>query len=86
MPFATKPHELEKEIGLASDGEPAAAAHLVDLELMQSVCAANKTHVAVVIDAESEIVCLAPLYIARLIAKLLTESDEVDPRVYPVES
>ena len=73
--FATKLRDFEKHISVSSGGDVADAATYGDFHNLKSVCDTHGSHVAIVIDAEGEVVCLAPVEVARLVARLLDGSD-----------
>ena len=78
--FATKPKDLEKMIFLDSDGDTSAT--VMDFVSMHNTCARQASSIAIVVDSEGELVAFAPKEIARLIAKLLDESNEVADNVF----
>ena len=76
MPFAIEPRDFEKHIFLRSDGDVHDQATEDDFHYFKDVCSTHGSHVAIVIDAEGEFVCLAPVAVARLIARLLDDCGE----------
>jgi hypothetical protein len=86
MTFAVEPKDFEKRIYLLADGEVKAQASEHDFRRLKDVCAKNDSHVAVVIDAEGEIVCFAPIAVARVIARLLDESKDFGDDASPADS
>lgn len=76
MTFAVDPKDYEKHIFLQSDGDVHDRATEKDFLLLKDVCSKYGSHIATVIDAEGEIVCFAPVAVARIIARLLDESKD----------
>jgi hypothetical protein len=74
--FAVELHDFEKHIRVSSGGGIPDKATYGDFHSLNLVCEKAGTHVAIVIDAEGEIVCLAPIAVAMLIARLLDKSEE----------
>ena len=54
----------------------------MDFVSMHNTCARQASSIAIVVDSEGELVAFAPKEIARLIAKLLDESNEVADNVF----
>lgn len=75
MSFATVPEDLEKNLFLESGG--AEQASIGQWDSLNETCRKYGSKVVAVLDAEGEIVCLAPVEIARLIVTLMNESDAI---------
>jgi hypothetical protein len=69
--FATKSEDLEPYFFLPSGGEEMASE--VDFLRMRATCTHYDTYPTCVVDAEGELVCIAPKAIAEHIAKLMNE-------------
>lgn len=77
MGFAVKPKDFEKDVMLDSGGEPMEDSLLMAYyNNLRDTCSENNSNVAVVIDSEGKIVCLAPVAVASIIAKLLNQSKD----------
>lgn len=76
MSFAVNPEDFGKHIFVTSGGDVDDQATLDDFINLKDVCEKNGSHVAIVVDAEGEIICFAPVAVARIIAKLLDESGD----------
>ena len=85
MAFATELRDYEKAIFLVSDGDPSDKATADEFRELEMVCEKYGSHVATVIDAEGEIVCFAPVAVARLIARLLDASAEFGDDMGPAK-
>ena len=83
MAFAVEPRDFEKSIFLQSDGDAQDRATVDDFQHLADVCSKFGSHVAIVVDAEGEFVCLAPVAVARVIARLLDESQNVGDDIQP---
>lgn len=70
---ATRPEDLERYLSVLTD-YPAAAN---DFVRMQKKCAKYGSEAVVVVDAEGELVCIAPQAIAERIAELLNADERI---------
>lgn len=71
--YATHPEDLERYFSVLTNFP--AAAH--DFVRMQKKCAKYESEAVVVIDAEGELVCIAPQAIAERIAELLNADKRI---------